>query len=283
MKVLALGDFHGKFNLGKFKKLVKNEEIDLVVSNGDFVPFSLRKIFFDKIYGKSEKELWDVVGRKKYKQIRGNDFKNAREVVKKLDQLGVQVITVQGNNDECKYGGAGDFKRAKSDFKWENGDHFVQVFKGCKNVKLIDYSFFKFKDFVFIGKGGSSFPGHVQSKGFKSLREKQEKLFKKFRKENKAGKVIYLSHNVPHDTKLDLITDKDAHKKAKGKHYGCKIVRRLINKWQPILSLGGHIHERQGKQKLGKTLAVNVGSVSDGQYSILDIDDKGKVKVRFVK
>jgi len=41
---------------------------------------------------------------------------------------------------------------------------------------------------------------------------------------------------------------------------GSTAVRRIIDEYQPLLSLHGHIHESGGAVKLGRTLAINPGS-----------------------
>lgn len=41
---------------------------------------------------------------------------------------------------------------------------------------------------------------------------------------------------------------------------GSKAVRRAIEKYQPMLSLHGHIHESRGTVRIGRTLCVNPGS-----------------------
>jgi Icc-related predicted phosphoesterase len=41
---------------------------------------------------------------------------------------------------------------------------------------------------------------------------------------------------------------------------GSRAVREAIEKYQPILSLHGHIHESRGAVRLGRTLAINPGS-----------------------
>ena len=63
---------------------------------------------------------------------------------------------------------------------------------------------------------------------------------------------------------------------------GSHAVRSAIFKYEPVLSLHGHIHEGRGAVKLGRTLAVNPGSAyEDGvlQAAIVDLDSqKGAVK-----
>ena len=43
MKLLAIGDFHGKFPK-KLRNKIKSENPDLILSLGDFIPFSYSKI-----------------------------------------------------------------------------------------------------------------------------------------------------------------------------------------------------------------------------------------------
>jgi Icc-related predicted phosphoesterase len=58
---------------------------------------------------------------------------------------------------------------------------------------------------------------------------------------------------------------------------GSHAIRDAILEYGPVLSLHGHIHEGRGAVKLGKTLSVNPGSISeDGvlQAAIVDLDVK---------
>jgi len=107
----------------------------------------------------------------------------------------------------------------------------------------------------------------------------------RFKKENKEKRVIFVSHNVPYNTKLDLVNSKDAHKKAKGKHLGSKLVRRTIEKYKPFLYFGGHVHESSGLDKLGKTILVNPGAVYDNQMVLVNLSEnnKSKFNIKFIK
>ena len=69
--------------------------------------------------------------------------------------------------------------------------------------------------------------------------------------------TIYVIHAPPFNTKLDIVTT--------GTHVGSKAVRQFIEKEQPLLTLHGHIHESPNmsgswKDKIGKTICINVGS-----------------------
>ncbi len=280
MKILAIGDFHGNFPK-KFYKTIGREKIDLVVSNGDFMPFQYRKLWFKHCYGK-DVELWEVIGKKKFKKLELKNIKGADKALKGLNKCRSLVVTVTGNVDHTIWKDAYTPKKKKAYWRWTEKDFITPLIKKYNNIKCIDFSFAKFRNLIFIGYPKSSFPGRVKSKEYKKHRTKIENLFKKFKKENKEKRVIFVSHNVPYNTKLDKVGMK-AHKKARGKHYGSKLVKRIIDKYKPLLVIGGHIHEGRGNQKLGKTFIVNPGSVHEGKAAVIKVD-KGKVKeVNFIR
>jgi len=278
MKILVIGDFHGKFS-EKLRKLVKREKIDLVVSVGDFFPFSYRELFFKHSYEK-DVEVWDVVGKKKLQEVIKKDLKKGEEVLKKLDKIGVPVFTVIGNLDYASVNDSYDEKA--SDWKWVEQDFFSKIVKKYKNIHRFDYKSLKFEDFVFIGAYGHTFPGKVKSKNYKKYRIILDKLFKKFSKENKQKKVIFVSHNMPYDCKLDKIKSDQAERNLRGKHYGSKMVKRIINRYKPVLHFGGHFHENQGKDKIGKTVVVNPGAALDNKSAVVEISEKG-IRTRFIR
>ena len=100
------------------------------------------------------------------------------------------------------------------------------------------------------------------------------------------GKAIFNFHAPPYGTGLDEAPALDAtlrpiHGGAVMKPVGSKAVRDAIDRYQPMLGVHGHIHESRGIKKMGRTLAINPGSVyGDGvlQGAVLELDPKkGKV------
>jgi Icc-related predicted phosphoesterase len=100
------------------------------------------------------------------------------------------------------------------------------------------------------------------------------------------GRAIFNFHAPPYGTGLDEAPALDAtlrpiHGGAVMKPVGSVAVRESILKHQPMLSVHGHIHESRGICRLGRTLAINPGSVyGDGvlQGAVLELDaKKGKV------
>ena len=60
----------------------------------------------------------------------------------------------------------------------------------------------------------------------------------------------------PLNTKIDVI--RSGFRKS---HIGSKAVLDLINEFQPFVSLHGHVHESAGIEKIGNTIAINLGSL----------------------
>jgi uncharacterized protein len=101
------------------------------------------------------------------------------------------------------------------------------------------------------------------------------------------GRAIFNFHAPPYGTGLDEAPELDAnmrptHGGAVMKPVGSTAVRDAITRYQPLLSVHGHIHESRGVAKMGRTLAMNPGSsYSDGvlQAALIDLNQKkGKVK-----
>jgi uncharacterized protein len=99
-------------------------------------------------------------------------------------------------------------------------------------------------------------------------------------------RTIFNFHAPPYGTGLDEAPALDAslrptHGGAVMKAVGSTAVRDAIKKHQPLLSVHGHIHESRGIKRIGRTMAINPGSVyGDGvlQGAVIDLDPKkGKV------
>lgn len=99
-------------------------------------------------------------------------------------------------------------------------------------------------------------------------------------------RAIFNFHAPPYGTGLDEAPELDdtlrpRHGGAVMKAVGSTAVRDAITRYQPMLSVHGHIHESRGVKRLGRTLAINPGSVyGDGvlQGAVLELNArKGKV------
>jgi Icc-related predicted phosphoesterase len=95
--------------------------------------------------------------------------------------------------------------------------------------------------------------------------------------------AIFNLHVPPYGYALDLAPEltKDLIQSAESRvHVGSRAVAKMIDKYQPLLGLHGHIHESRGAQKVRRTLLLNPGSeYSEGILKgVVVIVEKGKVQ-----
>lgn len=91
--------------------------------------------------------------------------------------------------------------------------------------------------------------------------------------------LIFNFHCPPLNTVLDEVyeVDDNLQKKNYKRHVGSSSIREAIERFKPILSLHGHIHEVKYSEKIGETKCVNPGSnyqngILQGAYFIINND-----------
>ena len=289
IRILAIGDFHGKFPV-KLRKEVN--KADLVLCTGDFGGIKewyryLMYLFkeFDKGNSRGDmKSGKEFFGKEKYKELIKKDEKLTKEVLRVLNNLNKKIIFIFGNTDDFFYKYPFD--------KWGVKKSNLNFIKKLKNLKDITYSKIKYKNINIVGFGGymdidEYLKEKIKTKEDKKRREKvkkrrdesKKKLFEIIKRTR--GKRIFLFHYPPKGF-FDVIKDKK--NPHHGESTGINFFLQAIKKYKPSLVLCGHMHEHQGKKKLGDTLIVATGAASEGKASVIEFDgEKGKVrKVRFL-
>jgi len=288
MKILAIGDFHGAFP-SKLRKKIMKEKFDIIVSTGDFCyDKELERLFFKYSYG-TDKELWEFIGKSKNSYLERKNLLAGFRVLKKLKRLGKPVITVTGNWDPVDYEEVG-FPRVRD----PNSKRFKSFIKKM-DFKIIDFKRMKYSSLNFVGYPRSTYPGktnfHIQKKFkerfkgeiweiFDKIKFDNEKYFKIFKRLIDKN-TIFISHNTPYRTKLDMIKKEI----QKGRHYGSYLVKKIIKELKPRLVICGHMHENQGIQRIGRTLVVNIGAAYKSKAAIIDYpeNEKDKIEIRLIK
>jgi Icc-related predicted phosphoesterase len=282
LRILAIGDFHGKLP-NKLFNLAKSDKIDVIVTQGDFSGNAeLSRLFFKYVYG-MEISLSEAIGKKKADALEKRNFQSGVGVIKKLDSIGKPVIAITGNWDYSKWHDVGSrYKYLDEERKYIN--RFYSFLSKTKNIFIVDFNHKHISGINFVGYPRSSYPGMITKKKIKN----DKKLLKKInltKKDNKSfytrlrnlfnKNTVFISHNVPFKTKLDVIKRKI----EKGKHYGSYLARKVILDLKPMLTICGHMHENQGIIKLGNTPVVNVGAANEGEGALITLDvEKKKVK-----
>jgi uncharacterized protein len=99
-------------------------------------------------------------------------------------------------------------------------------------------------------------------------------------------KMVFNFHCPPYGSNLDEApeVDEDLNVKEAGRSLipvGSTAVRDAILRYQPLLSLHGHIHEGKGTARLGKTLAINAGSLYEQgvlQGALVELDPRKGIR-----
>jgi uncharacterized protein len=122
------------------------------------------------------------------------------------------------------------------------------------------------------------------------LLERLEGLARQVRDPRQA---VFMIHVPPYDSGLDTapLLDENLRPTISAGDVlrgpvGSKAVRQIIETYQPVLSVHGHIHEAGGERKIGDTLCINPGS--EANHGILrgylvDIGKKGVELVQRVE
>lgn len=119
--------------------------------------------------------------------------------------------------------------------------------------------------------------------------ESEEQLFERLdalaQQVRDPRRAIFMIHVPPYDSGLDEapLLDENLRPTISAGDVlrgpvGSTAVRRIIEKYQPALSVHGHIHESGGERRIGDTLAINPGSEANHgilRGYLIDIGKKG--------
>jgi Icc-related predicted phosphoesterase len=81
--------------------------------------------------------------------------------------------------------------------------------------------------------------------------------------------VILMVHTPPRASVVDRLPS--------GVHVGSPGVRALIEKYQPVIVVTGHIHEGAGEERIGRSHVLNPGAFAHGGYVRIDEAPSGLV------
>jgi Icc-related predicted phosphoesterase len=282
MKFVVIGDLHGN------APVIKYEDYDAIIAPGDFCSDAARKFMFEALMKRIKdptcKTKWyDIVGRDKAEEMVKKSLADGRVILEDLNALGKPIYLVPGNWDWTA--------DESEDWDFLHEDHFATLIDGLNNVVDVHHRIVDVGDFEIIGHGISSgleYPQHkedLEGKEEDELLELKEKyevdsefvtvLFKESTKP-----VLFISHNVPFNTPIDKIVNPDSPRN--GYHYGSLIARESIDEFQPLVCIGGHMHEHFTSCKVGNTIAINAGFGSEVNVFLEVVGDNIK-KLEFNK
>ena len=263
-RIGIVGDSHGIIPNVKFT------DVDFMMCPGDFCSDELRKYMFQAQKANLEQKdkkvyWWDFIGKEKAKEAVLNSVAKGRTVLEHLNSFGVPVYVLPGNWDWVS-----DKEKSKH-WSFLKTDFYKQNLKGLKNIIDCDMKVKNAGDYVMVGYGKVSGPEYPQDKDLiakktpkelSDAKKHYERTTKKvdglFMRAKSAGKsILFFHHNVPYGTELDKIVNVQS--PMNGRHFGSVVVKEMIEKYQPLLSEAGHMHEHYDQDKIGKTVCINSG------------------------
>lgn len=303
MKVFYAGDLHGaETAFRKFTNAGKFYDADLVVFGGDLtgkmvVPIvESSGVYTCKYYGskvkvKKKKELPDLE-----RNLRDAGFYPliiSEEEVNKLNEDDVERIVKEKQMEVLdQWMKLMDERYKKADIPCiiipgSVDDFYLDgILNSGSYIQNGDNRIIEINGFEIVSIGGSVPSAFNYPREFSEevLAEKINELAGKVKD---MDKCIFNIHTPPHNTDLDLGTLYDENLKPvldgdslATAPIGSKAVRAAIEKYQPLLSLHGCVHESRGVTTLGKTVCINAGTDYDQgmlRGALIDVTLDGNV------
>jgi len=211
------------------------------IRNSGLYPHRMTPEQVDEVSGMSEdrREEW-------FAQVMLETFRRWLELGgERLDGTGVRCFMMPGNDDPSGVD---------------------QAIEEASYVEACDDRIVEIDDYTMVSLGWSN------RTPFDSPRELEEdELFERVSRladqVDEKDRLILNLHVPPYDSQLDTAPalDEELNVVMSGSEpkmipVGSTAVRELIEKYQPVLSLHGHVHESPGATNIGRTLSINPGS-----------------------
>jgi Icc-related predicted phosphoesterase len=258
MKILAIGDPHG--DIEKIRKIPK-KDVDTIIITGDLGKANYaRKFYFENIkrkqQGLEELEYDGKICRNVYKEIYDSTIKVLSYLAKNtptysfLGNVGNHIIKdSEVKKDEKKY----NVKLPYLGKSIKKIDNFHLAVNVVRNINGLRVGFLEYFNDIFWDKEFGT-KDKKKIKKAKKETDKAKKILKNF-----GSLDILVCHQPPYGY-LDKVSGKwGAPKNYWGKHAGSKVILDYVKKYQPKYVFCGHIHEGEGKTKIGKSEVYNLG------------------------
>lgn len=258
MRICVIGDPHGAIK--KIKK-IPLKSVDLILLTGDLGKADFaRQFYFENVKRKNEglpeKKYTSKESKKSHMEIHNSTI----NILKYLSKF-APVYTIQGNvgiptKAESK-------KRDKKyGIKHPPTRELIQKMKKVHLVKNMARNIGELKigflEYFIDTSWVKEFKPKDYSKKMKKAKKETDKAKKTLERFGKSINIL-ICHQPPYGY-LDKVSGKyGAPKQWQGKHAGSKAILNYVKKHKPKYVFCGHIHEGEGKKKIGNTEIYNLG------------------------
>ncbi len=177
-----------------------------------------------------------------------HDLRQYKEFTQAMDSLGIPVMLVPGHLDapEERY------------FLFMQQSAFLS-----DNIILLHENVTKVGTFIFTGFGGEITTGEKED--YFLLHYPQHECVFGTRRMHFLNPPRILVFHSPPVSKLDV---------EDGVHKGTQFVNEIIHAVSPSFLFCGHVPKAAGVEEIGNTLVVNPGALAQGQYMIVNTQEK---------
>lgn len=238
------------------------------VGDNCYIPYVCSEKEFDELKNASQEKIEEIFGR-----LESETLKEWLDLIPKRVDLNVTKVLIHPGNDD----------------KFELDD----VIKNNPNCTYAEESVVDLDGEHEAACLGWSNPTPWNSPRECSEDELMTKLEKMVAQVKNVDRALFCLHCPPFESQIDNapLLDKDLRPVMEGGRpvivpVGSKSVRTIIEKYQPLLGLHGHIHECRGWMKIGRTQCMNPGSeYTEGMLSayLIEIDGQKIKKLQRVE
>jgi Icc-related predicted phosphoesterase len=246
MKVLAISDLREEFSyLDRLPEVVRNVQARGVLFCGNILRADARQAEWERAKSEGRKPLLD---NPEVVRERRDDAESVSRFFRALDQLGVPVFVVPGRND------APERFFLQAAFNSEVVEPHIHV---------VHRSFAPLgRGFVVAGFGGEITANERDHEFFLQYPGWEAQFSLDFLRHLEQVKIL-LTHTAP-ATPLEGSTQANGH----------EAISHILKTYNPLVAVCSHLGGQKGKAVVGKTLVVSPGHLANGDYAVIDLEEK---------
>ncbi len=268
---LTTADVHGNITqYEKIKQTIIEKDVDHVFLCGDLLPkkgglwnpgnkirtIKMQRKFIEGYFNNYLNEL--SMHTNVYAIFGNDDFKSNYNLLpkdnKKITFLNNDIVPLANTSEELYVAGYPYVSLTpflqKDWEKWDNND----MHQSNKIYRTDGYT----------SQNGRHYP--IQFENNEDKRSSIKTDLDALAKLHDPQKTVYVFHDAPYNTPLDMTSQKNPYIKENDLHIGSKAIRNFIETYNPLLTMHGHIHEtfeESGNYKWKNNSSIAVTAAND--------------------
>ncbi len=243
---ISAADIHGnKLQYEKLKKIVADNNVSFVFLSGDLLPkdggswhpdnkvqtIAMQRKFIEEFFLEYLAELGEIAT--VYAIFGNDDFIGNYPIIESADIPNVHFL----NNQTVKLP-VEDLDLYVAGYPYIGLTPFLHKDWEKWDLEPREVNHKIYRSDGYILKDGAHLPVNLEDSE-DTIKQDLEELAKS----SDPRKTLYVFHEAPYDTPLDMIAPDNKYIKDGQLHVGSKAIRQFVETQQPLLTMHGHIHE----------------------------------------